>query len=182
MSPAVLIRRTVLALGLCLALVACSDSPADVVEKDFLSVKRLSGSEFKAQIQAQAQEAYDLAYKEVLAEDRDPESEEARKFAAEEAAKDRDTILAPYKNFDDAAFEKAAKTNREVYSGAKIRITDTKIDGKNATVGYEIVYRDGLKEKASRKLKQSNGKWILLPPEEVAAEDGDAEKNTETAE
>ena len=167
-----LFRRVLCAVSLCFCLAACSDSPADVVKKDFLETKSLTGAQLKERIQEQAESVYQKTYREILADDPEPDSPDAKKYADEEAAKDRDRVLAPYKNFDDARYEREARRNVSVYSGAKIKILGTEINGDKAVVSYEIAYAGGLKEKGSRKLgKNSGGKWFLLPPEEPKADE-----------
>lgn len=175
MNAVVFFRRFLIAVSICSCLAACSDSPADVVKKDFLEMKNLTGAELKARVEAQARAAYLDAYNEILASDPDPESPEAKQYADEEASKDRDRVLQPYKNFDDARYEREAKKNISVYSGAKIKILSTEISDGKAVVSYEIHYAGGLKEQGTRNLKKgSGGKWFLLPPEEPKTEEEEA--------
>ncbi len=162
------ITHLILATAAAFCLCACSDSPADLVEKDFELRKFFTGADLKAKVLADAEAERKAAYDYFLAEENDEE------IAKEEGAAAADAILDRYEGWTDSDYQKSADRMRRWLAGAVLTIESETVTGDTAVVVYNIKLRNGLKQECKAEFKKESGKWRLLPAKDLLEnEDGE---------
>lgn len=153
-----------------LMLAACSKSPAETVEAEYLSYWERTGEEAKQEFLAQEAAALEV-FKAKMLEEYD--EEDARELIAEYEANQKNKMPT------DAEFNKTAASFRALYIGSTLQIVSEEISGDEAVVTTVITYKNGMKEDRIWYLKKEGENWKIVPAPQKQEDDGEDEENSE---